>query len=48
MSPYQVLFCSSPDYGSTRSFGCLTFAVTLVSASERAIPLVFMGYPKGY
>lgn len=25
-SPYQVLFCSSPDYGSVRSFGCLAFA----------------------
>lgn len=50
-TPYQVLYCSAPDYSILRSFGCLAFAATLNSErnkfSPRAVPFVFVGYPQG-
>ena len=51
-SPYQVLFGSKLDYHSLKAFGYLAYATTLPSTRNKftpwVIPLVFVGYPRGY
>lgn len=50
-SPFNILYKKEPDYHALRSFGCLAFASTLPSSrnkfSSRAVPAVFVGYPRG-
>jgi len=51
-SPFNILFKKGLDYHALRIFGCLAFASTLPSSrnkfSPRAVPAVFVCYPKGY
>ncbi|GMI83719.1 hypothetical protein HRI_002041200 [Hibiscus trionum] len=50
-SPYELLFCKTPDYNHLHNFGCLCFVSTLKSKrdkfSPRALPGVFLGYVPG-
>lgn len=51
-SPYHLLFRSESDYQSLKSFGRWAYVATLSSTRNkftlRAIPLVFVSYPRGY
>ncbi|KAJ9557475.1 hypothetical protein OSB04_012089 [Centaurea solstitialis] len=48
---YELVQGKIPDYSFLRTFGCLTFASTLLKSrhkfSVRARPCVYMGYPVG-
>jgi len=51
-SPFNNLFKKEPDYHALKSFGFLAFTSTLPSSrnkfSPRAVPAIFVGYPRGY
>ncbi|XP_072062296.1 uncharacterized protein [Arachis hypogaea] len=50
--PYQLLYNKTPTYEDLKVFGYLVYALTLPYSrnkfSPRAIPAVFLGYPRGY
>lgn len=55
VSPYEILFYTTPDYSLIRTFGSLCYASNLSphkdKFSDRALKCVFIGYPfgqKGY
>jgi hypothetical protein len=54
-TPYELLFCCSPDYQHLRTLGCLCYpnlsSITSHKLSPRSARCVFLGYPsehKGY
>ncbi|KAM0864656.1 hypothetical protein ACQ4PT_043777 [Festuca glaucescens] len=55
LTPFELLYCATPDYSAIRVFGCLCYPNTTATAphklAPRSVPCVFLGYSpehKGY
>ena len=50
-SPFEVLNHKAPSYTHLKAFGCLCYALTLLSTRDKISPrsraCVFLGYPPG-